>query len=291
MNVYAAMRDEKFLPVATLDQGFIRPSYEDQVIVSYMQAGLICQFIDQHYGAGKLALLLRAFGDGADTSEAFSRVLDVATQTFDSDFEVFLQAEYGDVLNELDNWHSAQTAAAKAIAEEDWAAAIETADTLIELHPTYVEPDSPYLLLARAYEETERTADMQDALRRFAALGGYDPAALKRYAELLEADGDAPAAIEALQTVALVQPLDPQLHQDLGEAFMAGGDAKRALQSFEIVLAQDAYDKANAYFQIARAHYALGQPDESRDNLLLALDVAPGFRDAQRLLLEVMRAE
>ena len=33
-------RDGKFLPVATLDEGFIRPDYEDQVQVSYMQSGL-----------------------------------------------------------------------------------------------------------------------------------------------------------------------------------------------------------------------------------------------------------
>jgi len=291
MNVYAAIRDDKFLPVATLDQGFIRPSYEDQVIVSYMQAGLICQFIDERYGDGKLALLLREFGEGAETAEALSRVLEVTAPAFDREFEVFLQAEHGDVLNALDDWQEAQTAGAKALSEEDWEAAIHAAEELIELHPTYVEPDSPYLLLARAYEETDQPDAMRDALRQFAELGGYDPDALQRYADLLEADGDLAGAIEARKTVALVQPLDPELHQSLGEAFLATNQADEALKSFEIVLAQDAYDKASAYYQIARAHHALGQRDESRDNLLLALDVAPGFRDAQRLLLEVMRDE
>src|ERR1041384_820393 len=39
----------KFLPVADLDEGFIRPEYENQVQVSYVQAGLTCLFIEQRW--------------------------------------------------------------------------------------------------------------------------------------------------------------------------------------------------------------------------------------------------
>ena len=41
MHVLEAMKDDKFLPVAELDSGFIRPTYQGQIMVSYMQAGLI----------------------------------------------------------------------------------------------------------------------------------------------------------------------------------------------------------------------------------------------------------
>ena len=43
-------RTEVALPVAELDRGFIRPTYEAQVIVSYMQAGLICEYIAGRFG-------------------------------------------------------------------------------------------------------------------------------------------------------------------------------------------------------------------------------------------------
>ena len=39
-QVFKAIKEGKFLPIADLDRGFIRPAYEQQVIVSYMQAGL-----------------------------------------------------------------------------------------------------------------------------------------------------------------------------------------------------------------------------------------------------------
>jgi tetratricopeptide (TPR) repeat protein len=58
MSVYNAMKDDRFLPVAELDEGFLRPTYEEQVIVSYMQAGLVCQYIDRQFGVESLRALL-----------------------------------------------------------------------------------------------------------------------------------------------------------------------------------------------------------------------------------------
>ncbi len=287
--VYRAMQEDKFLPVATLDQGFIRPTYENQVIVSYMQAGLICQFIDERFGDDKLAAMLREFRDGASTVGAIERVLDVSAPAFDRQFDLYLDMEHGPIIASLDDWHETQSEAARAMAESDWDALEVAAEKLIELHPGYVEPDSPYLMLAKAFEETERDDEMLAAFRSFHELGGYEPGALKKYALLLEDRGEVGAAIDVLTTVAMVQPLDNELHERLGSLYLASGRAEDALQSFEIVLAQGAFDKANAYFQVARAHRALGNDTATKDNLLLALDVAPGYRDAQRLLLEVMR--
>ena len=288
MNVYAAMRDDKFLPVADLDEGFIRPSYEDQVIVSYMQAGLICQFIDQHYGEDKLALMLKAFADGADSSEALEQVLDVSTSAFDSAFEVYLDLEHGRFLGRFDDWNEARTEASKAFSEDDWDAAIAAAKTMIDLHPDYTEPDSPYLLLARAHGELEDADGERAALERFWDRGGYEPVALRKYATLLAEEGNQDGAIAVLERVIHVQPLANEVHQQLGELLLETGKPQAALSEFQIVLAQGAYDQANAYFQIARAHEALGDIDATRDNLLMALDIAPGYREAQRLLLDVM---
>ena len=289
--VYAAMRDDKFLPIATLDQGFIRPTYENQVIVSYMQAGLICQFIDERFGEDKLAAMLREFRDGANTVDAIERVLDLSGPAFDREFDLYLDIEHGSILAALDDWQELQTEAARAMSASDWAALEDAANRLVELHPTYVEPDSPYLMLAKAFEESDRENEALTALRTFHELGGYEPGALKRYASMLVARDEPSLAIDVLTTVAMVQPLDNELHAELGKLFLETDRAEDALQSYEIVLAQGTFDKASAYFNIARAHRALGNDDATRDNLLLALDVAPGYRDAQRLLLDVMRGD
>lgn len=289
MSVYTAMKEDRFLPIATLDQGFIRPSYPEQVIVSYMQAGLVCQFIDLTYGDDKLAAMLGKYAEGMNTADAITAVLDVTTPQFDRDFASFVDSEHGAVLDTLEGWQHAHSALSVQAGQEDWAGVIEAAEDVIAFNPGYVEPDSAYLMLARAHDESDDRDAAIAALTRFRQQGGYDPGALKRLAGWLQEAGRPDEAIAALQTVTLVQPLDDTLHETLGTLLLEQEDASGALREFEILLALDPHDKANAYLRVAEAHRAIGNVEESRNHVLLALDFAPGFRPAQRLLLELSR--
>ena len=85
----------------------------------------------------------------------------------------------------------------------------------------------------------------------------------------------------------MVDPMDRELHGILGDRLLGAGLAADALQEFEIALALDPHDKATAWYRIAQAHYQLGDIAASQQSLLQALDVAPNFRPAQRLLLEL----
>jgi hypothetical protein len=38
---------------------------------------------------------------------------------------------------------------------------------------------------------------------------------------------------------------------------------------------------------VARAYFAAGQQDQARDHLLASLEAAPGYRPAQKLLLQL----
>ena len=60
------MRDKKLLPVADLDRGFVRPEYPAQVIVSYYQAGRICDYIQDRWGADKLLDMVHSFAQAQD---------------------------------------------------------------------------------------------------------------------------------------------------------------------------------------------------------------------------------
>jgi len=291
LSVYAAMRDERFLPVATLDQGFLRPSYPDQVIVSYMQAGLVCKYIDERYGSEKLGQLLIAYRDGLDTATAIDRVLGLEAPKFDREFESHIATEYGAFLAGLDDWHRSHTEMGQAMDAGKWSKVAELADDLIAAYPGHVESDSPWLALAKAREELGDPAAALRALRNYWSRGGYDPGALKGLAARLAEQGDTGTAIDVLSTVALVQPLDDGLHGMLGDLLLDTGKADQALREYEILLALDPHDKAATYLRLAQAHSANGNIELSRQNLLAALDIAPGYRPAQRLLLELKRAE
>ena len=98
------MRADKFLPIADLDEGFIRPTYEDQVIVSYMQAGLVCQFIDHQYGVEKLRMMLSSFKNGMDTRDSVEAATELSAEEFDREFAEFIQDSlriFNQVISEL----------------------------------------------------------------------------------------------------------------------------------------------------------------------------------------------
>ena len=48
-------------------------------------------------------------------------------------------------------------------------------------------------------------------------------------------------------------------------------------------------DMADAQFRLAKAYLAAGDKAASRQHLLYALEIAPHYREAQQLLLEVVR--
>ncbi len=290
MLVYDAMKDDRFLPVAELDQGFLRPAYEEQIIVSYMQAGLVCQYIDAAFGPEALSGLLYKYRDGRQTGEAIEEVLGISPQEFDRDFNQFVKSQHGDILDNLEVWQRTKLSMQQKISSSDWPGTIELAKQLLDLLPQYVEPDSPYLALARAQEELGQRRQAIAALKKFWRNGGYDPAALKRLSGWLYEENRSGEAIDVLTSVNLVDPLDQELHGTLGDMLLEAERAQEALTEYSIALALNPHDKAAANYRMASAHHRLGNDEQSQDHLLQALDIAPNFRPAQRLLLDLMRA-
>jgi Tfp pilus assembly protein PilF len=49
------------------------------------------------------------------------------------------------------------------------------------------------------------------------------------------------------------------------------------------------HDLADAHYRLAKALFAAGDKGKSREQLLYALEIAPHYREAQQLLLEIVR--
>jgi cellulose synthase operon protein C len=280
-------RDGKFLPVAQLDEGFIRPDYADQVQVSYMQSGLICLFIEQKWGFDKLVALLRQFTKDTTTAAAVEDTFKMPPAEFDKAFAEFMKQRFGKILTDPKGWEEAMKSAHAAAGDEKWPDVIEPARRAVDIFPDYTLGGSPWLLLARAYDATGKRAEAIGALQRYRELGGWEPAALRKLATWLDEAGKGPQALEVWNALTLVEPLDATLHAKLGERFSADGKAADSLREYQVLLALDAHDSASANFGIARALNSMGDRAASRRHLLQALETAPHFRPAQDLLLEI----
>lgn len=82
------------LPVATLDEGFTKPRYPNQVMMSYYQGGMICEFVTDTWGFPKLLELLDAYAAGNDTGGAIPLVFGFPCEEFDQRFLAYVDRRY-----------------------------------------------------------------------------------------------------------------------------------------------------------------------------------------------------
>ncbi len=290
LNIYEAMAEDRFLPIAELDSGFIRPSYPGQVQVSYMQAGLICEFIDAELGFDKLVDLLYEFGAGKQTVAAMESALGIGAAAFDRRFNAFLERRFGALVDQLAAWRQANGAALEAIGESAWDEAIAAARQAIDIFPGYVDANSPYLSLATAFAAKGSQREEMEALAQYWQRGGYQPDVLKELAARLYDAGQRRQAVEVLDSVNFVAPFDAQLHATRGDWLLELDRPKDALVEYQVALAMQPHDLAAAHFRLARAYHELERSADTRRHLLAALEIAPHFRPAQQLLLQIARA-
>jgi tetratricopeptide (TPR) repeat protein len=287
---YAALAAGKALPIAELDRGFIRPEYEQQVQVSYMQAGLICEFIAARFGADKFVAMLADYAKGQDTPVVINAALGVPVDDFDKQFNAWLRKQYGAVLDGVKPWTEARAAAYKAVAARNWSVAVTQAQRALAILPADAEDGSAYVPLAQAQLALGQLPAAVATLGEYWHRGGHDPEALEQLANEYQTLGRKSDAIAVMQSINYVAPFDEALHGRLGDWLLDLNRAAEALVEFKVALALNPPDGATANYRVARAYEALQQPREARAAVLRALEIAPSFKPAQQLLLQLAQA-
>jgi len=94
-----------------------------------------------------------------------------------------------------------------------------------------------------------------------------------------------------LESLNWVMPYGREGHRWLGEHYLDIGDARRARLEFDALLGLQPEDPAAAWLGKARASRALDEPELARRQTLYALESAPFYRPAQRLLLDLVSGD
>ena len=283
-----AIKKDRLLPIADLDKGFVRPRYPSQIAVSYFQAGLVCRMIAEQWEFSKLVDLLYGFGEGRSTADSIEAELGISSEEFDKRFTAFLDAEYGNLVENIGEWKKLMKEAVAAVRKKEWDDVIEPATKAREIYPWFVEGGSPYILLARAHIEKDDKAAAADIMQQYLHTGGRSPKAIRDLADWLDELGRREGAIEALESLLYNAPGDPELHSRLGGWLLEADRDREALREFETYLAMGPLDVAGAHFNLARTYHKMEDRAETRKHLLSALEAAPNFRPAQKLLLKIL---
>ena len=290
-DVIMAIKDKKLLPISGLDRGFIHPTNPAQVGISYFQAGRIIDYINDKWGWDTLLAMLKDFGAGTDTPTVVRRNLKIEPEEFDKQFFAFIDKDTATQVAHFDEWKKRIRDVVKAAENKDWGAVIKEGNAIRDFYPDYVEEHSVYETLAQAYTATGDKAAAMAQLDKYAKTGGRNPDTLKTLAKMLEDAGRKKEAAAVLDSLNTIYPLDPEAHRMLGALFLDQGNVKGSIREFNAVVAKAPLDPAQAYYDLARAYMADRQTDKASEELLNALEAAPGFRPAQKLLLELNNSQ
>jgi cellulose synthase operon protein C len=310
-----AYKDGKLLKVSELNSGMMRPRFPEQVLFSYYQASLFCELVEEKFGFDKIRQTLALFAQDKPSAAVFQEALGWDPATMDREYASYLDRKLAGLAAHLDARRPDRGAGAAApddkatlarrLAEDpdDFFANLQMGLALRsegsnqaaepyllraqKVFPQYVEADNPYQALSEMYAAANREDDALAQLKGWADHDGESAVPLTKAAEIYRKRKDWAAASNALALAVYINPYDPDIHAMLGGAASEAGNWPDAVAAWQVVLALNPTDPAEAHYSLARAWLGSGNARDAKREVLRALEIAPSFEKAQRLLLQL----
>ncbi len=295
----------QLLPLSELNNGFVRPSYPEQVMHSYFQASLVFEFIEAGWGFEVIRDILTTYRDSKNHDEVLPAALKLDTKSLDAAFDRYLKDKYSTALQALGDTEA--TGEDGTSLEHRYFQQMEVgrllfdkgdlllAETFLKkaqaLFPEYAGEDSSYWLLASIYSKQGKTRQAEQQLGKMIAINAEHYEAHLQFAKLRAEHGNIAGAAEALESAIYIYPYDIQLHQDLAQYQASLGRWDKVARERRALLALDPVDRAEAHYQLAFAYDQAGNRTPAREQILYALEIAPNFYRAQTLLLSLIASQ
>jgi tetratricopeptide (TPR) repeat protein len=296
--------------VSELNNGFIRPTFPNQIPISYYQASLICELIERDYGFDAIIDMLAAYREGRGTGEIFRDVLECDTECFDDKLDVYLNERFRHAVAALPE--STERAPVELLSSpdvkkraeetpEDFLAQLSMGVLLFReekfeeamlylkraktLFPEYGGKDSPYWYLAQIHKKRGDAGKAREELSRLVAIneGHYD--AHVELANLNVEMGRPAEAADILERAIYIYPFEMPLHRSLAEIYRRLDEHKKVIRERRALVALEVVDRAQVLYELALAYYEAGDSVGARREVLRALEIAPSFDEALELLL------
>lgn len=278
-------------PLSRLNEGFIRPADGPSLMHAYTMASFAAEYLES-LNDSVAPRMLRVYGEGLDTRSAVQRVLALSSDSLDAAFTGWMNRRFAPQILALADssfafrmrvGQQALRAGRRDQAREEYTRAKAA-------FPEYAGPDNAYLALARLASERGDHAAAAAELEALLAVdeSAYDAAIeLAGHYEALDRPADAAGA---LNRALMISPLDPAVHERLAGLADRLGRHAEVVRERRALIALAPTDRAGAWFRLALALRAAGNSAEARRAVVRALEHAPGYADAQELLLDLVDA-
>jgi tetratricopeptide (TPR) repeat protein len=238
-----------------------------------------------------LLVMVHSFAKLQTTPQVIEHDLGLSPEEFDRQFLAWIDGKYGARATHFNEWREKSKALLIAFQQKQYDTVLAEGPALLAMYPEYVDEANLYVMMADADKARGDAKSEAAILTAYEREGGQMPDVLKRLATLQEAAGQPAQAAATLARINYIYPVkDEDLHRRLGDLLYAQKQYDGAIREYSARVASNPADKAGAEFNLAQAYFAAGQKDKAEDSLLAALEIAPGYRPAQKLLLELKQS-
>jgi len=303
----------RLTPLAEMSGAFLAPESPAHLQFAYYQASLVVEFLVERYGIEALKEVLTDLAAGVPSDQALERRFAPLSQ-LDEEFQDYakeLTRRFGPdldwenydlsaVINDddprpLESWvqdHPTSVVGLTALAEayiglRAFDKAKPLLEKLIAGVPEFAGSGSGYELLAAVHRAAGETSAERKVLKEYVSRADAAVPAMLRLLELDRQAEDWESVEDTADRLRAVNPLLPMMQRSAAIASTKLGHQEAAVSSWKALLALDPDDRAETLFQVARLLHQQGNPQAKR-YLLEALELAPRYRAAQQLLLEIV---
>ena len=308
--------DRGVASVRDMSGSFLRPEKPEDLQFAYYQSSLLVEYLIEKYGHDAINKVLEDLAAGVLVDAAIERrttSLDQIDMEFrdyalemarrlapDLDWEQYdLSAiKDDDDPDRLERWvvdHPGSVQGLTMLADQlvtkrEFVKAKKSLTKLIELYPEQTGLDSAYVILAAIHRELDEPADERRVLEQYVERTDDAKSALLRLIELQTRADDWRSASTSVRRLLEVNPLLPQAQKARATTSEHLGEIDDAIEGLQAWLLMDPDDPAEAHFRLAKLLYTKGDL-RAKPHVLAALEAAPRYREAQKLLLKIVREE
>ncbi|MDG2220519.1 MAG: peptidase MA family metallohydrolase, partial [Rubripirellula sp.] len=302
------MLGDALTPVSGLSGAFLTPPSPIHLQFAYFESSLVVEFLVEQHGMDAVLNILDDLANGLSIEDAMARHVGTSDR-LDSEF-----AEYARRLangfgpnadwsrdgvpekptpeqlaasveqNPKRYWALRQLAGVR-IAEEKYAEAQALLETLDELGTFTGERGDPMMMLARCYRELDDTPREIETLQRVIGMSSDSLPALRRLVELSTAKQQWDQVANYAEQMNAINPLMADGHTALATAAEQLERPQQTLAALRVLNRMDPIDPAEIDFRLAKVLMNLDDRSAAKHHVLRALEQAPRYREAHRLLL------
>jgi tetratricopeptide (TPR) repeat protein len=298
-------------PVSRLSGAFLEPPSPLHLQFAYYESSLVVEHLVEQHGLETLKKILDDLAADTPINVALDRHAG-SLQALDEQFAEFARKRAQSLAGGADwempelppdatvealiewngqhpnNLAGLQALAAKLISEHRWQDAKKPLEELIRLYPENTSADNAYRLLAEVHRELGEAEAERSALEALAAIDGDAADVYIRLMDLCEEAEDWEGVARNTERTLAVNPLIRAPYRCLAAAAERLDMPERAIQAYRALIRLDPMDPAETHFRLARVLKGQGDLTGARRHVLMALEEAPRFRAAHRLLLDLV---